>query len=131
LKTPLSVLVVDDVPDTAHSTATILTLLGFDARAAVTPLDAIREATADPPDAILMDLGMPGLSGYDLARHLKWMGPWRPLLVAHTGLPGTEARARAEGFDLHVLKPADPRRLADLLRAELGGRPDPFVAVSN
>jgi two-component system, OmpR family, response regulator len=118
------VLVVDDVSDTARTTAEVLNLLGFQARPAMTPLDAIREAAAAPPDVILMDLGLPGLSGFDLARHLRWMGPWRPLLVALTGVQGSESQARVEGFDLHVLKPADPIELADLLRAAMGRRPD-------
>jgi CheY-like chemotaxis protein len=118
--TPLSVLVVDDEPDTARTTADVLTLLGLRARAAVTPLDAIREAAADPPDAVLMDLHRPDVSGYDLARHLRWMAPWRPLLVALTGVAGSEQRARAEGFDLHVAKPANPHHLAALLRASVG-----------
>jgi two-component system, OmpR family, response regulator len=122
--TPVSVLVVDDMADTARTTADVLTLLGFDARSAVTPLDAIREAAADPPDAVLLDLGMPGLSGYDLARHLGGEGPERPLLVALTGIQGSESEARAAGFDLHVLKPADPVQLADLLRAAVDRRTD-------
>ena len=126
---PVSVLVVDDVPDTAQTTADVLNLLGFQARSAVTPLDAIREAAADPPRAILLDLALPGLNGYDLARHLRWAAP-RPLLVAYTGLQGTEAEALAAGFDLHVLKPADPVYLAELLRAAVGRRPGDVGAVS-
>ena len=127
---PISVLVVDDAPDAAQTTAEVLNLLGFQARAALTPLDAIREAVADPPDVILMDLGLPGISGFDLARHMRWMAPWRPLLVAYTGHPETEARARAERFDLHVLKPADPCQLADLLRDGVRGRPSPPPSLS-
>jgi hypothetical protein len=49
-------------------------------------MDAIREAAANPPDAVLLDLGMPGLSGYDLARYLGGEGPERLRLVALTGL---------------------------------------------
>ncbi|HVK13572.1 MAG TPA: response regulator [Gemmataceae bacterium] len=128
--TPFSVLVVDDKPDTAQTTADVLNLLGFQARAAVTPLDAIREAAADPPNAVLLDLGLPGLSGYDLARHLRETIPERPLLVAYTGRQGTESRARDAGFDLHVLKPADPVDLAELLRTEMGRRTGPAVEAS-
>jgi CheY-like chemotaxis protein len=128
--TPFSVLVVDDKPDTAQTTADVLNLLGFQARAAVTPLDAIREAAADPPNAVLLDLGLPGLSGYDLARHLRETIPERPLLVAYTGRQGTESRARDAGFDLHILKPADPVDLAELLRTEMGRRTGPAVEAS-
>ncbi len=128
---PLSVLVVDDVPDTAQTTADVLNLMGFQARAALTPLDAIREAAADPPRAILLDLSLPGLSGYDLARHIRGTTPGRPLLVAYTGLQGTESRARAAGFDLHVLKPADPVDLAKLLRDEMSRRPGPAAAAGS
>jgi CheY-like chemotaxis protein len=121
---------VDDEPDTARTTADILRLLGFRTRAAVTPLDAVRAAAADPPDVVLMDLHRPDVSGFDLARHLRWMAPWRSLLVALTGCPGSEDRARAEGFDMHVPKPADMRRLAALLRTALHGGPDEPSLVS-
>jgi CheY-like chemotaxis protein len=119
---------VDDEPDTARTTADILGLLGFRTRAAVTPLDAVWAAATDPPDVVLMDLHRPDVSGFDLARHLRWMAPWRPLLVALTGMPGSENRARAEGFDLHVAKPADPHRLVALLRTAFrGGADEPSV----
>lgn len=116
---PLSVLVVGDLRDAAESMATVLNLMGFRARAAVSPLDAIRAAAAEAPDVVLMDLKRPDVSGYDLARHLSGMRPVPPFLVALTGLNGDEGRARAEGFDLHVQKPADPRALAALLRTRV------------
>jgi DNA-binding response OmpR family regulator len=119
---PVSVLVVDDMPDAAHTTADVLRLLGFDARAAVSPLDAIRAAAVDPPDVVVMDLGRPDVSGFDLARHMCGMSARRPLLVALTGLQGAAPRCQAAGFDLYVLKPADPTQFAALIRAAMGRR---------
>jgi two-component system, OmpR family, response regulator len=124
----LSVLVVDDAPDSAQSTADVLNLLGFHARAVLTPLDAIREAAADPPDVVIMDLSLPGEC--ELAHLLQERTLGRPLLVAYTGLQGTEARAQAEGYDLHILKPIDPRQLADLVRDGVRGRPVPSTSLS-
>jgi CheY-like chemotaxis protein len=110
-----AVLVADDEPDTAQSLAQLLTLLGFEAWAAATPLDALRLAAAHPPDAVVMDLGWPGADGCSLAGAICRVAGRRPLLVAVTGHQGEEGRARAAGFDHHFLKPADPAALADLL----------------
>ncbi|MDB5313897.1 MAG: Chemotaxis protein methyltransferase CheR [Gemmataceae bacterium] len=59
----LSVLVVDDYVDAADSLATVLTLCGFPARAVTTTAHALAEATATPPDAVLLDLHLPGMDG--------------------------------------------------------------------
>ena len=115
MRRPPAVLIADDEPDTAQSLAQLLTLLGFEARAAATPLDALRLAAAYPPDAVVMDLGWPGADGCSLARAICRVAGRRPLLVAVTGYQGEEGRARAAGFDHHFLKPADPAALADLL----------------
>jgi CheY-like chemotaxis protein len=126
-----AVLVADDEPDTAQSLAQLLTILGFEARAAATPLDALRLAAAHPPDAVVMDLGWPGADGCALARAVCRLAGRRPLLVAVTGYHGEEGRALAAGFDHHFLKPADPTALADLLAtAGAPGRDDPSPALA-
>jgi CheY-like chemotaxis protein len=75
---------------------------------------------ADPPDLVLMDVGMPGMSGYDVARRAA-LEPWRErlTLVAMTGWGRDEDRQRAfeAGFDHHVVKPLDLDRLRTLLQS--------------
>ena len=112
----LRVLVVDDNHDAADSTAELLTICGasvtvrYDGEGA---LDAVRES---PPDAVVLDLTMPGLDGCEVARGIRrTCGPGGPLLVALTALGDDTARGRtaAAGFNLHFTKPVDP---AELLR---------------
>jgi CheY-like chemotaxis protein len=72
-----------------------------------------------PPDVVLLDLAMPGMSGYELARQLRQSCPDRLFLVCLSGY-GTEAdrrRSREAGFDYHLLKPADPKELHRLLES--------------
>jgi CheY-like chemotaxis protein len=119
-----AVLIADDEPDTAQSLTHLLNLLGFEARAAATPLDALRLAAAHPPDAVVMDLGWPGADGCALGVAVCRAAGGRPLLVAVTGHQGQEGRARAAGFDHLFLKPADPAAQADLLAAAAGSAGD-------
>src|SRR5262245_2440136 len=116
--TPLSVLVVDDDLDTVETTATLLQLHGFRALAALGGAEAIHVASAERPDVALVDLLMPGIDGFEVARRLRLVLARPPLLVAVSGC-GTEGdreRASAAGFDLHLVKPVDPERLIALLR---------------
>jgi CheY-like chemotaxis protein len=115
----LRVLCVDDLPDTRDSLAVLLRLNGFEADTASGRDEALAVARARPPDVILMDLGLPGCDGYQVAKELRGLCPVKPLLVALTGHAGEEYRRRseAEGFALHLLKPLDPEWLARFLRA--------------
>ena len=114
----LSVLVVDDDSDTADSLATLLYLAGYHVRAAYSGIDAQRMATEEWPDAVILDLLMPGVDGWELAHRLD-PGPrgMRPLLIAVTGLDGKEHRRRAQevGIDLYLLKPVHLDALASVL----------------
>ena len=122
LARPLSVLVVDDAPDAAESLAAVLALSGFAVRAATRAADALAAAAADPPDVVLLDLNMPEMDGFELARRLRahpWPGGRRPVLVAVSAL-GTEtdrARSAGAGVDGHLVKPVDPSGLVRLLGA--------------
>lgn len=109
-------LVVDDNRDAADSLALLLGLWGYrphvayDARAA---LDL-----AEPPDGILLDLGLPGVDGYQLAADLRRRPDWADApLIAVTGFggPAHRERARAAGFDHFLVKPVDPLGLQELL----------------
>ncbi|HKB00845.1 MAG TPA: response regulator [Gemmataceae bacterium] len=109
----LRLLVVDDNRDAADSLAMLLGLWGHEPRVAYDGQAALRAARAEPPDAVLLDLGMPGLDGYDLA------GALRPAaLIAVTGYadPAHRERAAAAGFDHFFVKPVD----LDALRVMLG-----------
>ncbi len=113
----LRVLVVDDNRDAADTVARLLGVVGHEAAVAYDGLEPLRRLEADPPDAVLLDIGMPGLSGWELAKHIRAVRGEDPLLVAVTGYgtPEDRERSRAVGIDAHVVKPADPQVLLRLL----------------
>jgi CheY-like chemotaxis protein len=116
------VLVVDDDRDTVGSWATLLRAWGYETAAAHDGAEALRQAEALAPDAVLLDLGLPGLDGYEVARRLRErLGP-NVLIVAVTGRvqPLDRVAAAAAGIDLHFAKPAEPDEVRRAL-AELGG----------
>jgi PAS domain S-box-containing protein len=112
------ILVVDDQPDSTDSMALFLRLRGHEVRIAHDGPSALDEIERYRPDVVFLDLGLPGMSGYDVARRVRMMDDLRSLrLVALTGY-GTDAdrqRTRAAGFDVHLAKPVDPRALDALL----------------
>ena len=114
----LRVLVVDDNRDAAESLSLLLMVEGHEARVAHDGEEALREAAAFHPDVVLLDVGLPGMSGHELARRLR-QGPAfrRTLLVALTGWgqPADRELSRRAGCDLHLVKPVDPARLLELL----------------
>lgn len=114
----LSVLVVDDDPDTADSLAFLLRLSGYPARSAHGGADALRMAAEDWPGVVVLDLAMPDIDGWELARRLHPTFPARrPLLIAVTGCDGKEERRRAQeaGIDLYLIKPVPLHILSDVL----------------
>jgi CheY-like chemotaxis protein len=114
----LRVLVVDDNRDVADTTATILRLSGCDTHVAYdghTGLEAVERLN---PDAILLDIGLPGLDGYQVAERLRAQPAHRRTLVVAVSGYGQEedrARSKAAGFDYHVVKPIDPVVITGLL----------------
>ena len=108
IETRLSVLVVDDDPDTADTLTTLLHLTGYHARSAYGGIEAQRLATEEWPDVVILDLLMPGVDGWELAHRLN-PGPRgkRPFFIAVTGCDGKDDRRRAReaGIDLYLLKP--------------------------
>ena len=111
------VLCVDDNRDVAESLAMLLGLVGFDARACFDGPAALAEAAAFCPHAGVLDINMPGMSGYELARRLrKLLGPKLFLLaVTAVGDVDSERRAAEAGFNLRLTKPADPNQLLAVL----------------
>ena len=116
--TGLRVLVVEDQAETADVLATLLRLGGHEAAVAPDARSALEAARSRPPDVVLLDLGLPDMDGWQLARHFQEpYGGKPPLLVAITGLGEEADRRRSEeaGIDLHLVKPADPGQLLCLL----------------
>src|SRR4051794_41672270 len=97
------VLVVDDCPDNAESMAILLRLLGHEVATAAGGQAALRTARAWRPDAVLLDISMPGMSGYEVARQLRSMFKNNIALIAITANGFEEDRRRAleAGFDRH------------------------------
>lgn len=115
---PLRVLVVEDNPDVAHVLSLLLRLWGHEAAVLRTGPAALGAIPAYRPDVALVDILVPGLNGYDLARQLHERGlAGRTVLIAMTGLSEEvhRRRSREAGFAEHLVKPVDPVRLRELL----------------
>jgi DNA-binding response OmpR family regulator len=120
------VLIVDDYPQSAESLAMLLKLRGYEVRVAHHGLEAVAAASEFRPHVALLDLGLPGLDGYEVCRRIRDTS-WgqRMLMLAVTGWDRVEDRLRsaAAGFDSHVVKPIDFAVLDRLLA-------EPIVAAS-
>lgn len=116
---PLEVLVVDDNRDCADSTLELLGLWGHDGRAVYSGADALVAVERFRPDVFLLDIGLPRMSGYELARCLRPRFP-TALLVAITGHAhgGYRKLCREAGFDLYLTKPVTLPDLQAVLRHE-------------
>jgi PAS domain S-box-containing protein len=114
-------LVVDDNRDNADSLALMLRQRGDEAQTAYDGLEALEAAGRSRPDVVLLDIGLPRMNGYEVARRLRAQ-PWgrQLVLIAITGWGQEEDRARAReaGFDHHLTKPVDFPDLERLLAAE-------------
>jgi signal transduction histidine kinase/ActR/RegA family two-component response regulator len=115
---PRSILVVEDNEDGRESLRMLLEALGHTVHVAGDGHAGVEKAMSLQPEIVLLDIGLPGIDGYEVARRLRSRGAGRrPFLVALTGYGGPEDRDRAfaAGFDAHVAKPVDRARLATLL----------------
>ncbi len=115
------VLLIEDNVDARDALRVLLELDGYDVEAAGDGPQGLEIARAKTPAAALIDIGLPGMDGYEVARRLRALAGPRSFLVALTGYSDLEDRRRAEeaGFDAHVVKPVDPDELSRLL-ARLG-----------
>ena len=107
---PRRALVIDDNQDSADTLAMMLELLGHDTRRLYDPCDAVETVAAFAPDVVFLDIGMPALSGYDVARMLRASpSSSRLVLVAVTGWGQPDDRRRSDeaGFDHHLVKPPE------------------------
>ncbi len=114
----LRVLVVDDSLDGSESLATLLRLWGHHTEVVHDGESALAAARAAPPDVVLLDIGLPGMDGHEVARRLRWQeGLGQVRLVAVTGYGRAEdyELSRESGFDDHLLKPVDLDALREML----------------
>jgi PAS domain S-box-containing protein len=111
------VLVVDDSHDAAETLAEIVGMLGHTAEVAFDGPSAIEKAQAIRPDVVLCDIGLPGMSGHEVAKALRANGTKGMLLIAVSGYaqPEDVKKAVEAGFDGHVAKPPDPAEIERLL----------------
>ena len=132
--TGLRVLVVDDEVDAAYIVSVLIELQGHTCATALTGQDAIAMAATFDPQLAIIDIGLPDLSGFEVARALRAQPrEGRLFLAALSGWGSDQDRkaALAAGFDQHITKPADLRKLRDILdraqRQSVGSRG--FVAL--
>jgi CheY-like chemotaxis protein len=111
------VLVVDDNVDAATCLAVLLRAAGHAVTTAGGGAAALTAAQADRPDAVLLDIGMPGMDGYEVARRLRQGPAADTLIVALTGYGQEDDRRRSQaaGFDHHLVKPAELEEILALL----------------
>jgi PAS domain S-box-containing protein len=112
------ILVVDDNIDAAVSIATLIELLGHTIAVAHSGCDALSVAADFLPDWVFLDIGMPGMDGHELARHIRATPSFAAMkLVALTGWGSEEdrRRSRESGFDFHLVKPVDISQIESLI----------------
>jgi len=115
---PRRVLVVDDNRDAAESMGILLKLLGADVHVAYSGAEALEALPAYRPDVVILDIGMPGMDGYEVARRIRRQPEFQKVtLIALTGWGQDKDRRQSQtaGFDYHLIKPADVDALQALL----------------
>ena len=130
--TTASVLIIEDNADVADSLARFLRIgCGYQVSTAPDGLKGVRAALEDPPDVLIVDIGLPKKNGILVGEELIESLPDRPLVIAVTGYGDATTRALAEeaGFDHFLVKPADPfaieRLIEDHIRQRTGDDGDP------
>ena len=115
----LRVLVADDERDQVATLALLLLDEGHEVREVYRGSEVLRMVRDFDPDVALIDIGMPGMTGYDVAREIRQVfGKERPLLIAITGWKQSSDRilARLAGFDHHLAKPFETKLLLELIK---------------
>ncbi len=114
----LRILIVDDNHDSAATLAMLVRLWGCDVATAYNGQEALQIAVERPPQVMLLDLGLPGMDGFEVIRHVQQLEPLQNVrVVALTGYGGEDDRRRTAeaGFHHHFVKPTDPQELRTLL----------------
>ncbi|HET7729475.1 MAG TPA: ATP-binding protein [Usitatibacter sp.] len=119
------IVVVEDNEDARETLCMVLSVAGHRVEFAADGPAGLEKVLASRPEVALVDIGLPGIDGYELARQVRAAGESQPYLVALTGygLPDDRRRSRDAGFDAHLVKPVDHRVLEQVLAsAEAGAR---------
>ena len=119
---PCRILIVDDNHDAAETLGMLLSELGATVDVAHNGPDALRALETFEPDAMLLDIGMPGMDGYEVSRHVRSASSHKNvLLIALTGWGQLDDRERSKraGFDHHLVKPPDIDRLRSIVAARV------------
>jgi CheY-like chemotaxis protein len=127
VKEPARILVVDDLEASAETLMTLLEMEGFHVRIASEGMSALKIADEFRPDVVLLDIGLPGMNGFEVAQRLRRLPSCREaLLIALTGYGEAESRSRSAqaGFDFHMVKPADVNLLLSMLADPQQARKD-------
>jgi CheY-like chemotaxis protein len=118
------ILIVDDNADAAQSLATLLQMTGNEVSVAANGSDALRIATESRPELVLLDIGLPGMNGYEVARALRRdPGNGSMLIVGVSGYGAAEDRQRGAeaGLDAHFVKPVEISALAEFVSSRPAG----------
>jgi len=119
----LRVLVVDDIADAAEMLSQFLRMDGHEVQTADCGLTALQLAHTFQPEVIVLDIGLPGLNGFQVAQRLRAQPDMKNVaLIAMTGY-GQEAdrqRSKEAGFDFHLVKPVEPQKLQELIAMLVG-----------
>lgn len=118
IDSPVRVLVVDDYAAVADGLADFLESAHFDVAVAYTAASAVSIACHYRPDAVITDVVLPDMTGYELANRIRQTLPRSPAFVAFTAYnyPSYEQRSVECRFAAHILKPGDPRAIEEILR---------------
>jgi DNA-binding response OmpR family regulator len=114
----LKILIVDDNRDVTSSLATFLQLIGHEVRVAHDGEKALQLAEEFHPQTMLLDLGMPGMDGYEACRRIRkatWSRNMRLIAITGWGQDEDRRKSAIAGFDEHLVKPVNPEALAHLL----------------
>jgi CheY-like chemotaxis protein len=118
---PIRILVVDDNPDIVTTTMALLRVAGYETTDCDNGTDVLDCVKEHDPDVVLLDIDLPGLSGWEVARKIREQGDGirQPILIANTGEYVKDVDKRLGdilGFDFFILKPADPNALLALIK---------------
>jgi two-component system CheB/CheR fusion protein len=115
----LRVLVVDDNRDTATACSLLLQQMGHEVDTANDGIAALEHARTFRPQVFFLDIGLPGMNGYEVARTLREEGFHNEVIVAISGYgqPDDRRRSREAGFDYHLVKPVDRESVEHALRS--------------
>jgi CheY-like chemotaxis protein len=116
--TPRKILVVDDNIDAARSLAALLEMSGHTPSVAHSGADALHLATVETPEVVLLDIGLPAMNGYEVARRLRelpGMSACRVIAITGYGQESDKRSAADAGFDAHLVKPVDYVQLVEIM----------------